>query len=1454
MNDRFLPNLLDEIEQRELALLGWGITSGSFTEDEILALLDELRPGGDADDVLDRLLDHGLVVHLEGQPDRYRTRMAETVRLAVDLRQWFHGQEWRTAKPLVSDVRFLSRARSVPKRNVAPDDLIASLGAASGVDWTPDLERAVRRIVGPRSVSGFQERSAARVLDRAGTGEPLGTCVAAGTGAGKTLAFYLPAIAHLLARGAPGGGARLVALYPRTELLRDQLRGLLITLRGLGDAGAHLRVAVLYGATPKNRRDAKNHPNRRWQAAPDGLECPIISCLADDCDGTYVWRDADGEAEVLTCATCGDVVRSLCFTRDVMYRTPPVALFTSTEMVNRLLGTKQARRLLIGDRQRGPEFILLDEVHTYAGTHGAQVANLLRRWRDELARPAHLVGLSATLADPAGFFAQLTGLATSNVAVVEPRPDEAIPFGREYFLALRGDPASQTALLSTTIQTSMLMRRMLDRERGVPSEGAFGSRLFVFTDKLDVVNRLHDQLSDAEGWESDGVNRKPKASLAVRRAREEPEAQPRDKAGQLWAAAQELGTLFAPVRVTRTTSKDSGVEAGSDIVVATASLEVGFDDPDVGAVIQHKAPRDAAQFLQRRGRAGRNPAMRPWTAVVLSDYGRDRLAFQAYEQLFDPVVAPSHLPIRNRVILKMQATWWLIDHLGRHTDSLSARTVIERGWTMNADGQERYAEKLLEVLQGLLTEAGMNRLSTNLRWALGLDDEDVRSILWDHPRALMTSVIPALIRRTEAIVDRAAVPAGYSWTDPLDDFVPRSLFASLQTPEVRFRLPFGRQDDGEVESISLSMREFAPGRVSYRFALKGKRERLWVAPPPPDQPDLAVESFCSEHMPIEPPPGAGAMPIVQPRTIELAKPAGSVKDAAYGTWLWQSEFRYDGVPLDVDMPAGSGWPVLVRSFKALTHRGRCSTTVWRYATECEVEPRSKTGPALVRHRVTLGGAPAAVGFVMDVDALQLTIDLPDVLALLTADGVLRATRVARLEHVIGTSPRLIARAPSPFLRSWLAQLLVSAVVSEAGDADLDALLASTSEADLRAAMLDIAGALFDASPPGDQERADGSSAEPALLLEVQAILAHDDVVTELRDLAACLLEAPDRTWVPWLRERLATTIAAAVIEAIGATCPDLDVDDLRPDVELAEDADGAPIARIWISEDQPGGTGVVESAIDRYVADPRAFWALASRSVGPCDAERVDQNLRAFLAERARGELDNEVLHVRVATELSKLTDAWSALRAALFRKGLDSDQTVVAALATRLLRAGSDRRTEELLGLLLDRWAELEGRLGIEVDVRTFASLVASDPDIRRRVRDVSGAEMESPARRIGQILSLLWARGAVPRAASLQSWNPYREQLPTERLLVAAVVDVPSAVARYGSLDWRGVLDGALHRDGRAVIRAADDAEASFAVCEVLTRPTAVGVLEFHPRVVGLVRTSTHVDVQVEIREAHQ
>ena len=1377
--------------------------------------------------------------------------MAETVRLARHLRQWFHGprSDWRTANTLVSDMRFLARPRIVPVRQVNEHELTSRLRADLSERWTTSHEANLRAILGGRSVSEFQARSTERLLSS--VGRRGGTCISAGTGAGKTLAFYLPALTHALSVPGPTGIPRIVAIYPRIELLRDQLASILGLVTDLEDRGAgRLRVGVLYGATPQDRDDAQRNRRRGWRATAEGLTSPIVACIQAGCSGELIWSNGDAEGRRLRCSRCGFELESLVFTRRSLTSQPPEILFTTTEMVNRLLGMPRMRRLLVGDSSTSPDFVLLDEIHTYSGTHGAQVANLIRRWRSEMASPSHVVGLSATLADPKGFFSQLIGADTGNVAVVAPGDAEMSESGREYFMALRGDPASQTSLLSTTIQTAMLMRRMLDREPGVPSGGMFGSRLFAFTDNLDVVNRLHSQLQDAEGWQPGGVNRKPEGSLAVLRASGADNG-PRDDVGQLWDAAEDLGTLTRLVVVDRTTSQDAGIGSTSDVVVATAALEVGFDDPNVGAVLQHKAPRDAAQFLQRRGRAGRDPAMRPWTTVVLSDYGRDRLAFQAYEALFDPRVQPAHLPIRNRVILKMQTTWWLIDYLTRTSGGTPLRSVLASRWSRGGDRQVRAARKALVVARSLLTDEGLGKLESGLQWSLRISEDDARSVLFDHPRAIATTVLPTIIRRLEGVVGQHKLPSQFRWGDPLVDFVPSSLFAPLQTPEVRIDLPLAGefQPEPHTEPIAQSMSEFAPGRVSYRFALGGRRERMWVNPPASTEPNLHLEAFCSDYLQLTSPLGLRE-PVVQPRSIQLSRPAGHVPDSSYGRWNWEVYFQVNGAPVELDVPSGSPWTRQVRSVAVMTHRARAPLTVWRIARTVEVERRVSSEPPSTQHRVRLAGGDAAVGFAMEVDGLRIDVSLPEQSVSHFGTELERALRTTYFEHLVLTDSALAARVSSSFLREWMAQLSQCAVVT--ASVDVGAGLAELSDTDLSAAMVQAARAVFGAEGASDDPTE--PIHDPGLVNDVENALKDREIVTALQRCLASLYGPLPAASLTWLHERYASTVAAGFIGAVQAMCPDLDVDDLRADFELLSSDDDQPFARITVSEDQPGGTGVVETAVERIVEDPRAFWAVVTSVLGPCDGERIDEVLRRFLRDRNEGRLANEVDHVRAASTLSATTMAWASLRERMFQSGIDADQTVISALATRLLRPGSAASVEQLCRDLLSRWDALEGELGLEVDLRVFAYIAAQHDETRRSLAAITSRTNQDQEWTVGQIVGLLWSRGSKLRAASLQSYNPYCKLPDTERLLVEPIARAPITTVQFGTADWRDDLDGQLCLSGVARITCSDEAEAADALRQLMTAPTAVGVLEFHPRVVGVERSNTEITLTVDIREAQQ
>ena len=79
----------------------------------------------------------------------------------------------------------------------------------------------------------------------------------------------------------------------------------------------------------------------------------------------------------------------------------------------------------------------------------------------------------------------------------------------------------------------------------------------------------------------------------------------RDLYGQYWKSSEELGyDLQSRLRIGRTTSLDSGVLSEANVIVATAALEVGFNDPNVGATIQHKSQEDLHHIYNVRVEQG----------------------------------------------------------------------------------------------------------------------------------------------------------------------------------------------------------------------------------------------------------------------------------------------------------------------------------------------------------------------------------------------------------------------------------------------------------------------------------------------------------------------------------------------------------------------------------------------------------------------------------------------------------------------------------------------------------------------------------------------------------------------------------------------------------------------------------------------------------------------------------
>ncbi|PWC91870.1 protein DpdJ [Azospirillum sp. TSO5] len=1513
-DEELLLAALDRIEQREARLLAWGLVDGFLTVGEVSDLVDPLLDDPTYADglsfvsvaeVISALRERALLFDVGriGEP-RYRSRMAEAVRLFFRLRQLFPKHSgaigWQVAPTLVADFRFSWRRRRYPRREVSADDARSRIQMATPDNFARETLSALIDSYGTEfKLAKFQVDAAARILSGFEQPRSIGTLVSAGTGSGKTLAFYLPALSRIashIRRDLPGSHwVKVLAVYPRNELLKDQFAEVYGQARRLDADLANkncrkILIGTLFGPTPYNAADAEERAG--WRRHAGGLICDYLRCPDGDCDGEMLWRSQDRSAETerLVCLACGAAIESdeVILTRQRLERECPDILFTTTEMLNQRMGDNRMRHLFgLGERRsRAVEMMLLDEVHTYSGAPGAQVAFLLRRWRRMLRSPVAFVGLSATLADGERFFARLTGLGWQAAKEIAPRSRDMVAEGAEYLLALRGDPVSRTALLSTTIQASMLLSRMLDAPSTRKSGGIYGERLFLFADNLDVINRMYFAMLDAEGRLSNGrvdQRRHPNGGLAVLRS---PMASEHRKLhGQDWQAAVDIGHSLQPndrKAVGRVMSMDPGVGSNLDIIVATASLEVGFNDPLVGGVIQHKAPNDVAQFLQRKGRAGRSRGMRPWTVVVLSDYGRDRVAYQGYDLLFDPEVPARTLPIGNRYVKRMQAVYATLDYLSL----FMGRTELGSVWT-NLCGPATHARqrgrqaKLAELLRGILAdEAHLERYTDYLCKSLHLDRDEVEVLLWDRPRPLLTEVLPTALRRLETEW-RAFGDTGADYqvrNSPLPEFAPANLFSELNLPEVEIVL--GQSGSATPERVAMpiaqAMREYAPGRVSRRYGISHALERHWICPQlgPNRAQRFALEPYVqADHLgdwQVRAGSQAVRLPVYRPRALSVQQPPSTFTDTSNARLLWRSQVVARQEGLILSPPSGCPWARHIADVRFHTHQNSSPVEVRRMAVGSDAEIRRLDGTSCRKEfSFEMRQGDAALGFSLGVDALCLRLRFPDTLwsdPSLESDLLKQAVRTARFQDMAVVGPSL-ATVDNRFAREWLAHLLLAAISNEAmaSAVGMDEAAARLENGLAEIGLNETLDILFQ-SPIVDDPTGQGNT-QDRLRQDLAAHIADPVVRAGLFDLARILWSPIGVDWEPWLRERFAATIAAAALNAILSLCPeidaaglvvDLDAGPREPDDVLA----GQAPAEIWITENAPGGNGQIEEVLRQYVEDPRRFFSLMTAALRDNDFALSDHQLQRFLQEVVHdnpgGDLAAAAEAFRSACGAAESHRALAMLRDTLAAEGFATYHAFMVALLNRVLRPGSSRESDAFFLNVMRHWSAEEQRLGVELDARVVAYRTSrrTDIDAALAFAGIDTPTINPDQWRFGVIYGLLWPRGAQIRQAGLHLYSPYTDLPPPEPLLLARHLAEEQVTIALEDEEWPAQCLARLAEVGSVTLACpmASSGRIADALNFLATNPVQVGYLSVFARVQAVRRSGDTYHIDVDIAEALQ
>jgi hypothetical protein len=924
---------------------------------------------------------------------------------------------------------------------------------------------------------------------------------------------------------------------------------------------------------------------------------------------------------------------------------------------------------------------------------------------------------------------------------------------------------------------------------------------------------------------------------------------------------------------------------------------VGFNDPTVGAVIQHKAPRDVASFLQRKGRAGRRRGMRPWTVVVLSDYGRDRLAYQGYDALFDPVLDERSLPVSNRYVQRMQATYAFIDWVAsqlRHRGAPQGRMWMDMAgplgdrtetWAVNARKRRTMAADLVrEVLEDPRMQSHLER---HLRLALQLAADEVQALMWEPPRALMTAVLPTLLRRLRTDWTRMPLRGDkpevdyYLPTTPLPDFVPANLFSDLLLPEVTVHLPATRPNAPVPKSESLgilqALHAFAPGRVTRRFGVNHALDSHWIAPPDLKSPHqvMPIESFCTQfdeagsyQMAV-----AGAVVdvrCVRPWAIAPTLVPPDVVNTSNAQLVWRTQIVPPGPGAPLEVARHTPWADFMEDVRFFTHNQRAPIEVRRFALGSDANIRLQRGGKTIdlesEIRFVSAGdeRPAAVGFAQSVDAVVFRFRLPAGFGIYP-DGPnaakVRAFRTAYFRHRVARHSRLEGVA-NGFQREWLHQIYLSWLCQRA-------MADGTSLRDVQAtygpdvAARELEGVLDNIfrTLSGDTDHGDDGTGRQRVHAKLVALTRQDEVHTALRDAARALWEAPDAGWHQWAIERFRSTLGAALLEACTQLSPQAASADLIVDLDPGPRPDDAfpvdpNLAEIWVSESTVGGGGVIEEIQRRYVADPALFFRLVESALAPSDFEIVDAELTRLLDALPKQPAIRDALDsVRFAEGHQALVASSMALRQTLALHGVHVTHPVMAALNARIVRPGSNHGTDDLLGRLIMDWKDAEATLGVEVDARVFAYMASTTDDLDHALAHL-GVASDDPTWRFQTIYGLLWPRGQAVRAQALASHNPFADQPSPDREIVLDALRPTEERIHLDETDWRQRVEAAFQRGATVALAASTiqrDALGA-AVRELVADPVDTGFLHVYPLVEAIVRRDDAFEARLRIREVIQ
>jgi DEAD/DEAH box helicase domain-containing protein len=327
------------------------------------------------------------------------------------------------------------------------------------------------------------------------------------------------------------------------------------------------------------------------------------------------------------------------------------------------------------------KYLIVDEIHNYAGVFGSNSAYLFRRIRHCLAClgvSPRIITASATVASPDVHLRNLFGLEFSLI----PQDRDTSP--RQQLSVRMTTPPRASDLLTEVARLLEFLAR------------STAASFIAFVDSRKMSEQLAAIVSRTEAPEADEEQEEEVhkfdhlARFSVLPYRSGYEEEDRDKIQQRLVGGSLRG------------------------VVSTSALELGIDIPHLDCGVLVGVPRSATSLMQRIGRVGRRV---PGCAVIVNTGSlHDESVFRQPERLLNRPLTESALYLENRRIQYIHAL--CLARIGGEHDQLAeamglrTEQEISSGVEWPAGFQELVRmERLGELgagLQGIKAEAGDN--------------------------------------------------------------------------------------------------------------------------------------------------------------------------------------------------------------------------------------------------------------------------------------------------------------------------------------------------------------------------------------------------------------------------------------------------------------------------------------------------------------------------------------------------------------------------------------------------------------------------------------------------------------------------------------------------------------------------------------------------------------------------